>query len=103
MNKFSKIIAGTIVAVFLSSSAFAVVTPSWYLGAQVGYGDQNYSKGNLRSSTVVVTGGDDDTSGFAYRFLVGYQHNDYFAVELGYARFTEAEIDKLVGAGPGGA
>jgi len=74
------------VALTGSAGAFAQAAPGFYIGAEIGQAD---------------FGSSDDTS---FKFLGGYQVNQYFAAELGYGMLadkggTEITALELVGIG----
>lgn len=80
-------------------------TSAFYLGAQLGYARLNYSKSwfskyplkNTGTSTTYSTTSSVDDTGFAGRVFLGYQFNQYGAVELGGVYLPEATFNKVGG------
>jgi len=80
---------------FISTASFASVSPSWYLGLQLGWTDTNYSSSDLDGvSTASI-----DSDGFGGRVYGGYQHNENIAFEIGYTYFAETDVDNIGGGG----
>src|SRR5579864_1858711 len=78
----------------LSSMAHAEI-PGFYVGAQLGYGNNHLNTTDLvritqGSATVALP--DLKHTTIAYGFSYGYQFNQNFAVEVGYRHFGETDI-----------
>ena len=78
-------LTSVLVAALGSTSVFAYGTP--YIGAQLGYGTTHIKK-DFNTSGVSV-----DENGLAGRIYAGYPViSDMFAVELGYAKYSDVTI-----------
>jgi len=87
-----------VAALFISTVSLASVSPSWYLGLQLGWTDTNYSSGDLDG----VSSASIDSDGFGGRVYGGYQHNENIAFEFGYTYFAETDVDNIDGSGSDG-
>jgi opacity protein-like surface antigen len=87
-------------AVALSQAAHAEM-PGFYAGAQLGYGNTHINTSNLvtvhnGSSSIALPG--LNKIALAYRLSFGYQFNRSLAVEFGYRRFSNTDINAGDGA-----
>ncbi|UJF18685.1 outer membrane beta-barrel protein [Vibrio sp. SS-MA-C1-2] len=84
----------TVIAIALASITSAAMAPAAfagnsYMGGGVGYSDFEDACSN--SKTKDAGGCDDEDLG--YNLFVGYQFNDYFAIEGGYFDLGKAEVN----------
>ncbi len=101
------LVAGAVVSA-VSSAALADVVPGPYAGVQLGYGDNhaNYGDSVINNGLLVVDPFNSnpidlinetistslDHSAFAGRLYAGYDFNRFLAVEAGYTRFSNTNI-----------
>jgi len=105
MNKIRLHIATILFGLVINSLAFAAVTPSFYIGGQLGWGDTNYTNRNIDflpsdvfpnfAVEIDPSTADVDSDGFAGRIYIGYQDNQHFAYELGFTHFSKTDIDDI--------
>jgi len=98
MKKLTAYLLVLVSTFMISTTAFAVITPSWYLGLQLGQTDTNYSASDfdgLASATPPFASVSVDSDGFGGRAYAGYQHNENFAFEVGYTYFAKTDVDGI--------
>lgn len=82
---------------------FRAEPPHWYIGGNYGRTTESVDKGEVANN--IIDGGltyiDEDESDRGYKLFVGYQFNQYVAVEAGYADLGDftVEVNRAPGAG----
>lgn len=75
----------------------------WYIGGNIGRTEESIDDGEIANT--IIGGGlteiNDDDADRGYKFFVGYQFNDYVALEAGYADLGDfgVEVARAPGAG----
>lgn len=93
LNK--KVVLGILAtAAIFSGTAFAAA-PGFLVGAQIGGSNSNLGTSdfpNIRNAAGVQNAQVTNRNGFAGRIYGGYQFNQWFVAELGYARYAKTNV-----------
>jgi opacity protein-like surface antigen len=104
MKRLKYLIMGLLVTFSGVSFAYTVSQkPSgFYVGAQAGYAYLHYPKSWLTDDPNFISVGSVDNKGFASRVHVGYDFNQYFAMEMGYIYLPRIKFNDITISGGSG-
>ncbi len=103
------IILASILTAATATSAFASVAAPHLLGNQLNHGtyvgvnlgraNLNYKKSFLTDDPQITSVGSVDDAGFAGRLFMGYQFNQYIALETGFVMLQKVQFNNITVAG----